>query len=1007
MCEEHLYGKPINILKFTTDNKLVIDNSALDEIFLHDEVTTRKIAVISIIGAFRKGKSFFLDYCLRFMYANYKSIANPSNELQNKTGWMGPEEQPLQGFSWKSGVKRDTTGIIMWSDVFLHQNEFGEKLAIVLMDTQGLFDNETSPADNSRIFALGTLLSSVQILNLVNIIQEDHLQYLQFATEFARFAAKDNKDDNSKPFQKLLFLIRDFNNPDDFPFGIGGGKNYLKTVLKIEDKQKPELKSVREFINASYETIDCCLMPHPGKTVATSKNNNGCWMPPTAHPVQLLNINENDGEIQFNQKVVNDLFMNPKLSDANVVIFSIVGAFRKGKSFLLNYILRYLYANYESVSNANLINPDNWLGDAKEPLTGFPWKSGTDRDTTGLVLWSDVFLFDKPNGEKIAIYLMDTQGLFGNQTTKSDDSRIFSLSTLISSVQIFNLFNNIQEDQLEFLYLATELAKHASESKINSKSFQNLLILIRDWNNPEEQSCDFDGGNQYLNKLLEVNDHQKPELKFVRNYLRSAFESINCFLMPHPGKTVARDSKYDGNWEHMDEDFLMSMNELLPELLSPNKLKTKVVNGKAIKPAELLIFIKTYIEHFKSGEIPEPQPKYEATLAKICKDVTTNQQAELMNANDLKTEMKIDNNYEGSIDATIGKKSCPVEAIKDDRLLGSQSIEAERAVFTVPHDAHPIDLINFKNETEKLKLNLETLETLFLDDLVADRNAVVISIVGAFRTGKSFLLNYFLRFMYANYRSTRNPNATFNKDENLKNWLEDEHEMLKGFPWKCSKKKGTVCIKFWSDVFLFDDETNGEKIAIYLMDTEGLFEHGSLSADNARILSFSTFISSVQIINLLNIIQENDLKYLKFVTESAKLAGTGNIGKDGDSYQNLMFLIRDWNSLLDYEYGLDGGEKFLENFLKIRDFHITTELESIRQYLKSSFDEINCFLMPYPGKIVARSQSYDGRLSNIDEDFVADRAERAEARMQSDQILQTQAINLLKPSRTHSNCTIA
>ena len=62
-----------------------------------------------------------------------------------------------------------------------------------------------------------------------------------------------------------------------------------------------------------------------------------------AHPVQLLNINGNDGKLQFNQNTVNDLFMNPKVIDRKVVVFSIVGAFRKGKSFLLNYVLRYLY----------------------------------------------------------------------------------------------------------------------------------------------------------------------------------------------------------------------------------------------------------------------------------------------------------------------------------------------------------------------------------------------------------------------------------------------------------------------------------------------------------------------------------------------------------------------------------------------------------------------------------------------------------------------------------------
>jgi atlastin len=129
--------------------------------------------------------------------------------LKNKEIWLGEPEEPLKGFTWRSGTKRDTTGIIMWSDVFLHTSETtGEKLGIILMDTQGLFDNETSPADNSRIFALGTLISSVQILNLFSIIQEDQLQYLQFATEFARFAARDNQDVSSKPFQNLLFLIR-------------------------------------------------------------------------------------------------------------------------------------------------------------------------------------------------------------------------------------------------------------------------------------------------------------------------------------------------------------------------------------------------------------------------------------------------------------------------------------------------------------------------------------------------------------------------------------------------------------------------------------------------------------------------------------------------------------------------------------------------------------------------------------------------------------------------------
>ncbi|CRK90025.1 CLUMA_CG003750, isoform A [Clunio marinus] len=274
----HPFGKPVNILKFGEGNRIIVDKEALEKSFLHPDVKNRKIVVFSIIGAFRRGKSFFLDYCLRFLYANYSSIESRKNDPQFNKDWIGLPEEPLKGFTWRSGTKRDTTGIIMWSDIFLHTvKTTGEKIAITIMDTQGLFDNETSPADNSRIFALGTLISSVQVLNLVGIIQEDQLQYLQFATEFAKFAAQDNQGSSGKPFQNLLFLIRDWGNPDEYEFGTEGGAQYLKEVLKIKADQKPELKSVRQFISVSFDEYSCCLMPYPGKHVARKKDYDGQW----------------------------------------------------------------------------------------------------------------------------------------------------------------------------------------------------------------------------------------------------------------------------------------------------------------------------------------------------------------------------------------------------------------------------------------------------------------------------------------------------------------------------------------------------------------------------------------------------------------------------------------------------------------------------------------------------------------------------------------------------------
>lgn len=44
---------------------------------------------------------------------------------------------------------------------------------------------------------------------------------------------------------------------------------------------------------------------------------------------------------------------------------------------------------------------EDWLGDADEPLTGFSWRGGSERETTGIQVWSEVFLVDKPDGRKV------------------------------------------------------------------------------------------------------------------------------------------------------------------------------------------------------------------------------------------------------------------------------------------------------------------------------------------------------------------------------------------------------------------------------------------------------------------------------------------------------------------------------------------------------------------------------------------------------------------------------
>jgi len=51
------------------------------------------------------------------------------------------------------------------------------------------------------------------------------------------------------------------------------------------------------------------------------------------------------------------------------------------------------------------------------------------------------------------------------------------------------------------------------------------------------------------------------------------------------------------------------------------------------------------------------------------------------------------------------------------------------------------------NKDHTFSLNVEGLKRILMQDDVKDRQVVVVSVAGAFRKGKSFMLNFFIRFL--------------------------------------------------------------------------------------------------------------------------------------------------------------------------------------------------------------------------------------------------------------------
>lgn len=78
MSHSHKFGEPVNVFKYNAlTSKAEIASKELSELFSRDELKNRLAVIVSLVGAFRKGKSFFLDNCLRYMYGNVSFLIFP------------------------------------------------------------------------------------------------------------------------------------------------------------------------------------------------------------------------------------------------------------------------------------------------------------------------------------------------------------------------------------------------------------------------------------------------------------------------------------------------------------------------------------------------------------------------------------------------------------------------------------------------------------------------------------------------------------------------------------------------------------------------------------------------------------------------------------------------------------------------------------------------------------------------------------------------------------------
>jgi atlastin len=95
----------------------------------------------------------------------------------------------------------------MWSKPIIVQQSAGGDLAILLMDSQGVYDEDTDLRDWSTIVGITLLTSSIFIFNIFTDIQENNLTDLESFLNYGQMAIENEQtDEQLKPFQKLVLF---------------------------------------------------------------------------------------------------------------------------------------------------------------------------------------------------------------------------------------------------------------------------------------------------------------------------------------------------------------------------------------------------------------------------------------------------------------------------------------------------------------------------------------------------------------------------------------------------------------------------------------------------------------------------------------------------------------------------------------------------------------------------------------------------------------------------------
>lgn len=193
---------------------------------------------------------------------------------------------------------------------------------------------------------------------------------------------------------------------------------------------------------------------------------------------------------------------------------------------------------------------------------------------------------------------------------------------LVSSMALLNPSDSsvipTLEKSISTVSAKSEPAEDSDDAEEEKSSvprpFQHLDFLVRDWQDFSRNQTLAEKREDmklYMKELL--SSRKQKDLADTREQISSCFESVKCFLLPHPGHAVT-EREYDGSVSAIDNRFLELLTAYLDDLFDPKHLFPKKIHGTPVTSRELYTYIKTYAALFREASIfPEAKTLLEAT----------------------------------------------------------------------------------------------------------------------------------------------------------------------------------------------------------------------------------------------------------------------------------------------------------------------------------------------------------------------------------------------------------